>query len=123
MKRLSLGIAVAAALGFVAGPVSAADLPKAPPVVMPTLYNWSGVCIGVEAGFNWQVPGSRWVFGIEGDGQWAELEGALTCAAPALTSLTCGTKIRDFETVRARIGYAFGPRGDFLAYVTGGWAT
>jgi len=35
MKKLSLGIAVAA-LGFVAGPVSAADMPvKAPPIAIP----------------------------------------------------------------------------------------
>jgi outer membrane immunogenic protein len=183
MKKLPLGIAVAAALGFVAGPVSAADLPvKAPPpMVVPALYNWSGLYIGVEggavmgqrtewhflnaplvpvlapsgicspgslgtelglgpgtcadvghplhggfvggeAGFNWQAPGSPWVFGIEGDGQWAELEEALTCAFP-FNNFTCGSKIRDFETVRARIGYAFGPTGSFLAYVTGGWAT
>jgi outer membrane immunogenic protein len=157
MQKLSLGIAVAAALGFIAGPATAADILKAPPPpVMPALYNWSGVYIGVpelaplgicvlsnqantfpttcsdvghplhggfvggEAGFNWQFD--RWVFGIEGDGNWAEIEEALTCAVP-LVDLSCGSKIRDFETVRARIGYAFGPRGDFLAYLTGGWAT
>jgi len=177
MKKLSLGIAVAAGLEFLAGPVNAADIPvKAPPpVVMPALYNWSGLYIGVEggavmgqrtdldilhfhsgliicvlvddrstscptfnafnggdfghplhggfvggeAGFNWQAPGSRWVFGIEGDGQWAELEEALTCPNP---TFFCGSKIRDFETVRGRIGYAFGPTGSFLVYVTGGAA-
>jgi outer membrane immunogenic protein len=162
MKRLSLGIAVAAALGLVAGPVSAADLPvKAPPpMVMPALYNWSGLYIGVEggavmgqrteildlldptqtdfghpvhggfvggeAGFNWQS--GRWVFGIEGDGNWAEIEGASIHVGTqpfgcSLAIRSCGTKIRDFETVRARIGYAYGPTGSFLVYVTGGWAT
>jgi hypothetical protein len=42
MKNLSLGLAVTAAFGFIAGPVSAADIPmKAPsPPVMPALYNW-----------------------------------------------------------------------------------
>jgi hypothetical protein len=43
MKRLSLGIAVTAALGFVAAPVSAA-----PPVVL-ALYNWSGSYVGALA--------------------------------------------------------------------------
>jgi outer membrane immunogenic protein len=81
-----------------------------------------GGFVGGEAGVNWQAPGSRWVLGIEGDGQWAELEEALTCPGPS-ASVTCGSRIRDFETVRARIGYAFGPRGDFLVFVTGGWAT
>jgi opacity protein-like surface antigen len=85
------------------------------------------------------VPGSRWVFGIEGDGNFAELEEALTCAggnnfigisnnvsisAQLMTgpSFICGSKDKDFFTARVRIGYAFGPRGDFLTYVTGGWA-
>ena len=180
MKNLSVGIAVATAIGFMGGPLSAADLPvKAPPVAMPALYNWSGLYIGVEGGavmgqnstwqflnasvnpivvptplpvvpactssagglcpnvghplhggfvggeigFNWQAPGNRWVFGFEGDGNWAELEEALTCDGVLGNGFTCGSKIRDFETVRARIGYAFGPTGNFLAYVTGGWAT
>jgi len=87
-----------------------------------------GGFVGGEVGFNWQIPGSRWVFGIEADGNWSELEEALTCAHFSLSTgfpgdASCGSRIRDFETVRARLGYAFGPRGDFLAYVTGGWAT
>ena len=66
--------------------------------------------------------------GIEADGNWAELEETLTCPVGPIGTAgnidqTCGSKIRDFETVRARIGYAFGPTGSFLAYVTGGWAT
>ncbi len=162
MKKL---LSATAALAFVAltAPANAADLPvKAPPIVMPALYNWNGLYIGIEAGavmgqnsdwffntpgctpgigvcanvghplhggfvggeagFNWQAPGSRWVFGIEGDGQWAELEEALTCPAPFF-AFSCGSRIRDFETVRGRIGYVFGPTGSFLVFVTGGWAT
>jgi len=81
-----------------------------------------GGFVGGEVGFNWQAPGSRWVLGIEADGNWAQLEEAVTCAVP-FQGFTCGTKIRDFETVRGRIGYALGPRGDFLVFVTAGWAT
>jgi outer membrane immunogenic protein len=179
MKTLSLGVMVAAALGFGAGPVNAADMPvKAPPpIVMPAIYNWSGVYIGVEgggvmgqtshwhelsatdpfvgaingpvrtvtlvtdpgdvvdvghplhggfvggeAGFNWQS--GRWVFGIEGDGNWAELEEALTCDPVDGTAFNCGSRISSFWTARGRIGYALGPTGSFLVYVTGGgvWA-
>jgi outer membrane immunogenic protein len=86
-----------------------------------------GGFVGGEIGFNWQAPGSRWVVGIEADGNWAQLEEALTCAQHFAVDFggfdVCGSKIRDFETVRARIGYAWGPRGDFLTFVTGGWAT
>ena len=76
-----------------------------------------GGFVGGEAGFNWQV--GRWIFSIEGDGSWAELEEALTCP---VTNFFCGSKIRDFETVRGRIGYAFGPTGSFLVYITAGAA-
>ena|GEM_PF-779230 len=112
------------------------------PIIVPPLdhgHPLHGGFVGGEAGFNWQV--GRWVFGIEGDGQWSELESSLAGNGPVFTAntggfvvgsaltdcdsptLTCGTRIRDFETVRLRIGYAFGPTGQFLAFVTGGWAT
>jgi outer membrane immunogenic protein len=162
MKKFLIATTALASVAVVA-PANAADLPvKAPPVVMPALYNWSGIYIGVEggavlgqssrwilsetdtdeppfhadvghplhggfvggeAGINWQMPGNRWVLGIEGDGNWAELEESLTCAEDSF-NFTCGSRISSFWTVRGRIGYAFGPRGDFLAYVTGGgvWA-
>ncbi|HYV32494.1 MAG TPA: outer membrane beta-barrel protein, partial [Candidatus Binatia bacterium] len=80
---------------------------------------------GGEAGINWQVPGSRWVVGIEGDGNWAEIEEALTCEnADGHAAFTCGSRISSFWTLRGRVGYAFGPKGDFLTYVTAGgvWA-
>ena len=173
MKKFLIATAALASVALV-GPANAADLPvKAPPMVMPALYNWTGLYVGVEGGgvmgqhtelldlypntFNasnqtpdigmplhggfvggeigiqWQAPGSRWVFGIEGDASWAELEGSIrheipgnvgtfVCGVGSPNDMACGAKLRDFETARIRIGYAFGPRGDFLAFVTGGWA-
>jgi len=166
MKKFLIATAALASVALV-GPANAADLPvKAPPVLMPVMYNWSGLYIGVEAGaimgensdwieqpadsngfcapgitgfcanvghpmhggfvggeagLNWQAPGSRWVFGIVGDGSWAEIEEALTC--PLQANFSCGSRIRDFESVRGRIGYALGPTGSFLVFVTGGWVT
>ena len=84
-----------------------------------------GGFVGGEAGFNWQAPGSRWVFGIEGDGNWGEIEESLSCEADDFegpVNRACGSRISSFWTIRGRIGYAFGPRGDFLAYVTAGGA-
>jgi outer membrane immunogenic protein len=171
MKKFLLASAALASLA-IAAPAFAADLPvKAPPPVVPALYNWNGIYIGVqggavlgqrsrvqeaggaeekgeandfldighplhggfvggEVGFNWQAPGSRWVFGVEGAGSWAELEESLTCGPDDLANPQpdfhrfCGSRIRDFFEARGRVGYAFGPTGQFLVFVTGGgvWA-
>jgi outer membrane immunogenic protein len=55
MKRLLLGAIALAAFG-VSAPVMAADLPPAPtyaktPVMMPALYDWSGVYVGFNGGW------------------------------------------------------------------------
>ncbi len=166
MKKFLIATAALASVAVVA-PANAADLPvKAPPVVMPALYNWSGIYIGPqggaimgqwsrvqeaeggedtdfedfghplhggfaggEVGFNWQAPGNRWVLGVEGALSWAELEESLTCAADGNPPQNdfhrfCGSRINGFAEARARIGYAFGPTGNFLVYITGGgvWA-
>jgi outer membrane immunogenic protein len=161
MKKFLIATAALASVALVA-PANAADLPvKAPPMVMPALYNWNGLYIGVETGavmgqktkwfvneastddfsldlghplhggfvggevgINWQAPGSRWVFGIEGDGNWSELEESLTCEPDDNLAANCGSRISSFATVRGRIGYALTPTGSFLVYVTGGgvWA-
>ena len=168
MKKFLLASAALASLA-IAGPAFAADLPvKAPPPVLPALYNWNGIYIGVqggaisgtrthmnevefvtepdsldfedfghplhggfvggEVGFNWQAPGSRWVFGVEGAGSWSQLEESLTCPADADSLVDfhrfCGSRITSFFEARARIGYAFAPTGQFLVFVTGGgvWA-
>jgi outer membrane immunogenic protein len=106
MKKFLLGT-----LGLVAmaAPAFAADLPmKAPPPVLPPMFNWSGFYIGgnggwgqsdncfaiVDAvfgllgnecnnrsggvvggqiGYRWQQPGSHFVFGLEAQGDWANL--------------------------------------------------
>jgi outer membrane immunogenic protein len=78
---------------------------------------------GVQAGSNWQS--GRWVFGIEGDVDGANIRGStLATVTPYLTagnSITFGTSERldFFATLRGRFGYAF---DRFLIYVTGGAA-
>jgi outer membrane immunogenic protein len=112
------------------------------PVAVP-LYNWTGGYIGINGGYvwgqsdwgllggdakpnggtigltlgyNWQGLGSPWVFGIEGDINWADINGAfLNVACP----LGCSIKSDWFGTVRGRIGYAF---DRVMPYVTGGFA-
>jgi outer membrane immunogenic protein len=70
----------------------------------------SGVAGGVQAGYNWQQPGSPWVFGIEGD---IQATGAEETFAPWKFSNPW------WGTLRGRAGVAW---QSFLFYGTGGLA-
>ena len=74
----------------------------------------SGGMVGGTVGYNWQGAGSPWVFGLEGDIDWANLSDTVACAG-----LNCQTKTNRFGTVRGRVGYAW---DRFLPYFTGGVA-
>jgi outer membrane immunogenic protein len=78
-----------------------------------------GGFVGGAAGYNWQT--GPWVLGIEGDYSWANITGSsMTCGfAPPHG---CGTTLQSFGTLRGRVGYATGPGGIWLPYVTGGLA-
>lgn len=80
-------------------------------------HNTSGGLIGATVGANLQVaPAAPWVFGIEGDIAWSNIDGSTSC--PNVT-YTCGTKINWLGTGRVRLGAAF---SNFLVYGTGGVA-
>ena len=98
-------------LGLAATNAMAADLPRAmpptrAPAFVPAFYSWngfylgingggafgrsdwsafggdtnvSGGLIGVTAGYNWQS--GQWVFGLEGDIDWADIKGNFSNAA------------------------------------------
>ncbi len=118
-------------------------LPAKAPAMMVPFYNWtgpylginggygwgrsnwdgfasgnnstSGGLIGVTAGYNWQVPGGPWVFGIEGDIDWSNMRGSFSNAFCA----GCETRNSWLGTARGRIGYAM---DRVMPYVTGGLA-
>jgi len=72
---------------------------------------------GVTLGHNWQL--ANWVLGVEGDWSWANMKGS-SPNIPGFGCLgSCGTKIKSFETIRGRVGYAF---DRFLPYLTAGVA-
>jgi outer membrane immunogenic protein len=122
---IGLGMATAA---------SAADLPrKAPAYVAPIGYNWTGLYVGLNAGYgfsregdangfvgggqigyNWQASGSPFVFGLEADFQGNDQDTSVTVGAATATA-----RIRSFGTVRGRIGYAW---DRVMVYGTGGFA-
>ena len=77
-------------------------------------YDLSGGLAGGTVGYNWQA--GRFVYGLEGDGDWSNLKGSGTnTPCPA----SCQTKNDWLATARGRIGYAF---NRVLPYATGGGA-
>jgi len=123
------------------------------PAMLP-LYDWSGIYVGVNGGYafgrsNWtdsglatgsfntnggvvggtlgaNIQSGHFVFGIEGDIDWADISGAsavgcgpLGAFARIATSTTCGTKSDWLGTARGRVGYAF---DRVLVYGTAGGA-
>jgi outer membrane immunogenic protein len=140
MRTINLALAC---LGL-ACTAQAADLPLPPPPA-PVGFNWTGIYIGAmggygfgsassdnfsgsanlsggfvggQFGFNWQAPGSSWVFGVEGDGAWPSIDSSISATAPRLT-FAGETKLTALATARARAGWAAGPA---LFYATGGIA-
>lgn len=79
-------------------------------------YDTSGAVAGGVVGFNWQAPGANWVFGVEGNFDWADIKGSATCPNPAFS---CRTKIEAIYTGTGRIGYAWDKT---LIYAKGGYA-
>lgn len=122
---------------------------KGPVLAAPVIYNWTGFYVGahlgyawgdkdwwdptflgvaashnvdgfiggVQAGYNWQA--GQWVFGIEGDISWADMNGNALCG-PAL-AFTCNSDVNWLATLTGRVGYTW---DRMLLYVKGGvaWA-
>jgi outer membrane immunogenic protein len=67
--------------------------------------NWdsSGGVAGGTLGYN--VQNGQAVLGLEGDFDWADIDGAIPCPNPAYS---CQSQLDWFATVRARAGWAMG---------------
>ncbi|HEX3502336.1 MAG TPA: outer membrane protein [Xanthobacteraceae bacterium] len=143
MKRLCFALIGLMAL---TGTAAAADLGrpapapyyKAPPAFVP--YSWTGFYVGINGGgawgsSNWDLNGGRnisgglvggtvgynyqfgqAVFGVEGDIDWADINGT---SSTATCPLGCKTSDSWLATVRGRLGYA---ADRFMPFVTGGLA-
>lgn len=127
----------------------AADAVVEEVVVVDTAYNWSGVYIGVQAGYGWNdneysgaggsqdfdsdgfvgglTAGANWqdgqlVYGIEADISYSDVDGSLYGTNTGFIPCAdagCTAEIEWFGTGRARLGYAI---DNFLPYITGGFA-
>jgi opacity protein-like surface antigen/outer membrane protease len=79
---------------------------------------------GGQIGYNWQAPGTPWVFGVETDISGMDSDGTNTCFAFSGFFLSANCRVRPelTGTITGRIGYAGGPQGQTLYYVKGGAA-
>jgi outer membrane immunogenic protein len=147
MKKLLLittGLVVLGSPAFAAD-LAARPYTKAPPMVAAAIYDWSGFYIGVNGGGGWSHDstsvlgvgdgshdasggtvggqiGYRWqtgpvVFGIEAQGNWADLSGSHVSGFDPTTSYH--TKIDAFGLFTGQIGYAW---NNVLLYAKGGAA-
>src|SRR6185436_11486165 len=82
-------------------------------------HDATGGTVGGQIGYRWQA--AAWVFGIEAQGNWANLTGSNNSTQPffALSNLTNRTKIDAIGLFTGQIGYAW---NSFLLYVKGGAA-
>jgi outer membrane immunogenic protein len=137
---IALGFVQAASAADIARPVYKA------PVIVPA-YNWTGFYIGGnvgygtgdinatafgygwstgidgwfaggQLGYNWQGAGSPWVFGIELDSQWSNIEANATAVSGNIVGNAFST-LDYFGTARLRLGYAW---DRVMVYGTGGLA-
>jgi outer membrane immunogenic protein len=139
MKQLLLaGVALS-----VASAASAADMQarpyKAPPpaAMISPAYNWSGFYVGAmggygwgknagnggfgggTVGYNWQLPGSQFVFGVEVDAAAASITDRFTQDLGGGVLGTTNSKIDAFGSVTGRAGFAMDA---LLLYAKGGFA-
>jgi outer membrane immunogenic protein len=78
-------------------------------------FNISGALVGGQIGANYQI--NQFVLGIEGDGDWQNLDA--TTNSGSCAGVGCETKSNWLATVRGRAGYAW---DRVLFYGTGGAA-
>jgi outer membrane immunogenic protein len=149
MKRLRLAAFIGLLAGAIAGPLSAADLPRKAPSYAPSYvraYDWTGFYVGLNGGYGWgtstwsnaaltdsfavkgglvggtlgyNLQTGAWVWGVEGDVDASWIKGSDNAAGGICGAAGCQTSNTWLGTARGRIGSAV---GRFMPYLTGGAA-
>jgi outer membrane immunogenic protein len=78
----------------------------------------TGALAGGQIGINKQI--GSWVWGVEVTGDWSDVKQALVGPMPPATTDVWTTKLKDLETLTARVGYAY---TNWLFYGKAGGAT
>jgi outer membrane immunogenic protein len=76
-----------------------------------------GAWVGGQIGYRWQT--ASWVFGVEAQGDWADLTGSNTSSPAALAPIVNRTKIDAIGLFTGQVGYTW---SNVLWYVKGGAA-
>ena len=84
------------------------------PVPFAGQFTGGGIVFGAQAGYNYQV--GRFIFGLEGEGSFADIDGGAQCASALAI---CDAKIKALGSLTGRLGYA---ASDFLLYGKAGGA-
>ncbi|MBR0705336.1 outer membrane protein [Bradyrhizobium liaoningense] len=87
------------------------------PVTAEGCHNATGAIVGGQIGYRWQS--ASWVFGLEAQGDWADLKGSNTSSPAAFFPLVNNTKIDAIGLFTGQVGYAW---NNVLWYVKGGAA-
>jgi opacity protein-like surface antigen len=79
---------------------------------------------GAQIGYNWQLPRTPWVVGLQADLSWLDSSGTNTCLASSgfRVSANCQARPNAMADVTARVGWAYGSAKQSLLYVKGGAA-
>ena len=79
---------------------------------------------GGQAGYNWQIPNSNFVLGIEGDVSGFIADGSATCLASSGFFISANCRVRQGlgGSLTGRVGWAAGAQGRTLLYAKGGGA-
>ncbi|MHC4051301.1 outer membrane immunogenic protein [Bradyrhizobium shewense] len=138
-------VALSATAPALAADLAARPYTKAPPAAIAAVYDWSGFYIGVNGGggsadTSWNLVGfgaegshnstggtvggqvgyrlqsGQFVFGIEGQGNWADFSGD---NISGITGFRNRTRVDSFGLITGQVGYAW---NNVLLYAKGGAA-
>ena len=84
------------------------------PAIAEGCHNATGGTVGGQIGYRWQA--ANWVFGLEGQGNWADFKGD---NIGLFTGFRHRTQIDSFGLITGQVGYAW---NNVLLYVKGGGA-
>jgi outer membrane immunogenic protein len=143
----TVGLVALSVAPAMAADLAARTYSKAPAYVA-AIYDWSGFYIGANGGYatsrkNWNLAGfgdegshdadggiaggqigyrwqtGTWVFGLEAQGDWADLRGSNASVIPAFAGITNRSRIDALGLFTGQVGYAW---NNALLYVKGGAA-